>query len=239
MGKIWLMLLSAAVVGQAADVCNVVNLLGPYAFQISGMTDVSGTPQPTVGLGKVVLDGSGGFPGTGNLSGTSSVMLSGFLLGNPVTGSYVANPDCGITWQLQDDSGAYQHFAGKLSPDLMRAPFRQTDKGGASGILEKIPDSCNSSDLQKKYSFTVSGVMRVMQPGGASSNVNAHGTLDTTREGNFQVDGDCTVHWVLHLTPDSPVMNMRGFLVNKGREILGFQTDPGAMVAARLTVDEQ
>jgi hypothetical protein len=34
-------------------------------------------------------------------------------------------------------------------------------------------------------------------------------------------------------------MNMRGFLVNQGREILGFQTDPGAMVAARLTVDDK
>jgi hypothetical protein len=32
-------------------------------------------------------------------------------------------------------------------------------------------------------------------------------------------------------------MNMRGFLVNGGKEILAFQTDPGAMVSARLTSD--
>jgi hypothetical protein len=31
-------------------------------------------------------------------------------------------------------------------------------------------------------------------------------------------------------------MNMRGFLVNAGKEILAFETDPGAMVAARFKV---
>jgi hypothetical protein len=35
----------------------------------------------------------------------------------------------------------------------------------------------------------------------------------------------------------SPIMSMRGFLVNGGKEILAFQTDPGAMVAARFTSD--
>jgi hypothetical protein len=30
-------------------------------------------------------------------------------------------------------------------------------------------------------------------------------------------------------------MTMRGFLVNGGKEILAFQTDPGAMVAARFS----
>jgi hypothetical protein len=32
-------------------------------------------------------------------------------------------------------------------------------------------------------------------------------------------------------------MSMRGFLVNGGKEILAFQTDPGATVAARFTSD--
>ena len=35
----------------------------------------------------------------------------------------------------------------------------------------------------------------------------------------------------------SPIMNMRGFLVDGGKEILAFQTDPGAMVSARFTSD--
>jgi hypothetical protein len=34
-------------------------------------------------------------------------------------------------------------------------------------------------------------------------------------------------------------MNMRGFLVNGGKEILAFQTDPGTMVAAHLTSDSR
>jgi hypothetical protein len=34
-------------------------------------------------------------------------------------------------------------------------------------------------------------------------------------------------------------MTMRGFLVNGGNEILAFQTDPGAMVAARFRSDSQ
>jgi len=32
-------------------------------------------------------------------------------------------------------------------------------------------------------------------------------------------------------------MTMRGFLVTGGQEILAFQTDPGAMVAARFIFD--
>ncbi len=156
-------------------------------------------------------------------------------MGNPVTGSYEAETDCSITWQLQDDSGAYQHFKGKLSPDLMRVQFSQTDPGGTRGIMEKMPDSCNAGDLQRNYSFSVSGSTKGMLPGESGHDVAGTGTLDTGREGNFQVDGDCSVHWVMTLQSESKPMNMRGFLVNTGKEILGFQTDPGAMVAARLT----
>jgi len=35
------------------------------------------------------------------------------------------------------------------------------------------------------------------------------------------------------------MMTMRGFLVNGGKEILSFQTDPGAMVAARFRSDSK
>jgi len=41
----------------------------------------------------------------------------------------------------------------------------------------------------------------------------------------------------LTLGADPSPINMRGFLVNGGKEILAFQIDPGAMVAARLTSD--
>ena len=229
MWKSCLFLLIPAAAAHAADVCNPTQLTGPYAFQLSGMTAISGTPQPTVGLGRIVFDGSG------KLSGTSSAKFSGLLLGNPVTGSYEAKPDCTITWQLQDDSGAYQHFRGKLSPDLVRVSFNQTDPGGTHGIMEKTSDSCSSTDLQRKYSYTVSGSTKPMLPDQVGHEVASDGVLDTTRD-DVQVDSDCTVHFVLKLR--SSQATMRGFLVNSGKEILAFQTDPGAMVGARLIASQ-
>src|ERR1051325_5310027 len=90
----------------AADVCAPAQLIGPYAMQLSGTTSISGAPKPTAGIARVVFDGHG------NLSGTASAMFAGYLLGNPVTGTYEIKSDCTITWKLQDDSGASQHFSG-------------------------------------------------------------------------------------------------------------------------------
>src|SRR5437764_11608644 len=117
---------------RAADVCDPAKLSGTYAVQLSGVTTISGTEKPATSLARIVFDGSG------NLKGTASAMFTGFLLANPVTGTYEAHADCGLTWKLQDDSGAFQNFSGTLSPDLNRAQFRQTDPGGAQrGILLK------------------------------------------------------------------------------------------------------
>jgi len=230
-----LLLLIPASVTQAADACYPARLAGSYAFQLAGLTNLSGTPQPTVSLGRIAFDDSG------KVSGTSSIKLSGFLLGNPVTGTYEAKQDCTVTWQLQDDSGAYQHFSGRYTLDGIRVQFRQTDPGGVTnGVMQKTSDTCASSDLQRTYSFTVSGSTTPMNPGEGAHTVSGKGTLDTLRDGNFQVDSDCAVHFTLTLpSPDgqsaSPPMTMRGFLVNGGKEILAFETDPGAMVSARLT----
>jgi hypothetical protein len=226
MWKSCLLVLIGAGALQAADACMPQKLAGNYAFQLSGMTNISGTPQPTTSLGKMVFDGSG------KLSGTSSAMFSGLLLGNPITGTYEAKEDCTLTWQLQDDSGAFQHFAGKMSQDMLVVNFRQTDPGGTRGVMEKTPDSCTSGDLQKTYHYTASGRTKAMQAGQAEHTVAAKGTIEA---GSLQVDSDCTIHFVLNL-PDT-VATMRGFLVNAGKEILAFQTDPGAMVSARLTVE--
>jgi hypothetical protein len=90
---------------QAADVCNPEDLPGPYLFQLTGSTDISGTPKRTASLGRIAFDGRGG------LSGTASATFSGLLLGNPVTGSYEAKSDCSVIWNLQDDSGGFQNFS--------------------------------------------------------------------------------------------------------------------------------
>jgi hypothetical protein len=230
-----LLVLLPGLATQAANVCNPANLVGPYAFQLTGLTDISGTPKPTVSLGRIVFDGGG------NLSGTASATFRGLLLGNPVTGSYEAKSDCSVIWKLQDDSGASQNFSGTLSSDGNSVQFKQTDPGGAQrGTMQKTPDACSAADLLKEYYFTVSGSTTPMQPGEVSRTVSAQGTLDTAGNGSFQVESDCSVRFQLTLPARdgqaaglSP-MTMRGFLVNGGKEILAFQTDPGAMVSARL-----
>ena len=230
--SLFLLVLLPGIAAHAADVCDPAKLAGPYAFQLSGPTTISGTPKPTASLGRIVFDGSSG------VSGTASATFSGLLLGNPVTGTYEAKSDCSVTWKLQDDSGAFQNFSGTLSIDETRVLFRQTDPGGPQhGIMQKIPDTCSVADLQKKYKFTVFGSTTPMQPGEVPQTVSVEGTVDVAENGSFQVDTDCSVQFVLTLPPEPSPMNMRGFLVNGGKEILAFQTDPGAMVAARFKSD--
>src|SRR5512132_290367 len=106
-----LLVLVPGFAAQAADVCNPADLVGPYAFQLTGSTDISGTPKPTASLGRISFDGHG------SLTGTASAAFRGLLLGNPVTGSYEVKSDCSVIWKLQDDSGGFQHFRGKLSTD--------------------------------------------------------------------------------------------------------------------------
>src|SRR5579864_6809571 len=228
------LLLLVCATAQAGDVCNPTNLAGPYAFQLWGSTAISGTSKPAASLGRITFDGSGG------VSGTASAAFSGVLLGNPVTGTYEAKPDCSVTWKLQDDSGGFQNFSGTFSADGTRVQFLQTDRGGVqNGIMVKTSDSCSAADLQKKYKFTVSGSSTPMQPGEVPQTISAKGTLDVAANGTFQVDSDCSVHFVLTLPQAVSPMNMRGFLVNAGKEILAFETDPGAMVAARFRSDSK
>lgn len=233
-----LLVLLPGLAAQAADVCNPADLLGPYAFQLTGSTDIAGTPKPTASLGRIAFDGLGG------LSGTASATFRGLLLGNPVTGSYIAKADCSLIWKLQDDSGGFQNFSGTLSSDGTSVRFKQTDPGGAQrGIMRKTSDTCSAADLQTKYSFTVSGSTTPMQPGGVPHGVSATGTLDIAENGSFRVESDCSVRFGLTLpaqdgrVAELSTMNMRGFLVTGGQEILAFQTDPGAMVAARFIFD--
>jgi hypothetical protein len=235
---ILLLALSAGLAAQAPDVCNPADLFGPYAFQLTGLTDISGTPRPTASLGRIA------FGERGSLTGTASATFRGLLLGNPVTGSYQVKSDCSVTWKLQDDSGGFQNFSGTLSADGTSVQFRQTDPGGAQhGIMKKLSDTCSSADLDKRYQFTVSGSTTPMQPGDVARAVSAKGTLDIAENGSVQVESDCSVRFRLTLqTPDgriaeTPPLNMRGFLVGGGKEILAFQTDPGSMVVAHFIAE--
>jgi hypothetical protein len=80
-----------------------------------------------------------------------------------------------------------------------------------------------------------------MLEGEVAHTVAAKGTLDIAENGSFEVGSDCSVRfeWMLPAEDEQDaeplLMAMRGFLVDGGKEILAFQTDPGAMVAARFT----
>ena len=226
---------------RAADECSEEHLDGPYGLQFSGETTISGTSAPAPGLARLVFDGEG------SVTGYSSVNFNGVLLGNPVTGTYDVQSGCALSLSLQDDSGAWQHFAGKLSSD--GAALRQTDPGaGVEGVLLKAPDSCTVTDFRSRYRVTISGVSTALATGGASKDVSGQGTLSTTGsdrfefkigslsgDGTFEVQPDCIVN--LEFDPpsqDTGPMKLRGILANSGKDILAIQTDPGQSVAARF-----
>jgi hypothetical protein len=215
-----------------SQVCDPVHFSGPYAFQLFGTTTISGDAQPATSLGRLIFDGHG------KISGNSATMFAGYLLGNPVTGTYELRTDCTLTWKLQDDSGAFQSFTGAITPDLARGQFRQAGFGGPQrGTLTRSSDRCTAQDLKNRYTYTVNGSTTPMMDGDTPGGVSAAGTVDVARNASFSVDSDCTVTFDLIVVGENQrliTLRMRGQLVNGGREILAIETDPGAMVAARL-----
>lgn len=235
----------------AADVCNPRNFGGTYGFQLSGTTTISGTAKPTASVGR--LEFHPDVDSRGNVSGYSSAHFSGFLLGNPVAGTYEAHVDCTLTWSLQDDSGGYQHFSGSMTPDFKHIQFRQTDPGGPErGEMSRTADGCGSSPMPARYRLSISGVYTPMQDGQQAHRISVSGTVELrdggkllltaegkTTEGRFTVETDCSAQIELAIpTKDSAVttpMTLRGLLVDDGKQILGIQTDPGATVTAHFT----
>jgi hypothetical protein len=110
--------------------------------------------------------------------------------------------------------------------------------------MKKTSDACSAADLLSEYFYAISGSTTPMLPGEVSHTVSAMGILDIAENGSFQVDSDCSVRfgWTLPAQEGEvaapSTMAMRGFLVDDGKEILAFQTDPGAMVAARLSSEK-
>jgi hypothetical protein len=231
-----------AVPVRAADVCDPAKLAGAYGFQLSGHTTISGDSKPVVSVGRLVFDGQGA------VSGYSSVNFAGYFLGNPVNGAYESHDDCTIIWSLQDDSGAFQHFSGKLTPDDSSAEFHQSDPGGAQkGILQQVAPKCALESLAPLYTFGIAGSTTPMNPGDAARQVSAEGSVEPDAAGNLKitipnaasttgtitVDSDCFAQITMTL-PSGDTVNLRGVLVNKGKQILAMQTDPGAAVNAKF-----
>jgi len=224
-----------------ASVCNPSDFQGEYTFQLAGQTTISGESQAASSLGRITLDGNGG------VTGYASAMFSGVLQGNPVTGTYEAKTDCTVTWQLQDDSGGYQHFSGVATPGAQSVRFKQTDPGGLKdGLMTKTATECQVTDLAKQYDVTFSGSTSAGEVSAQGEMTgDGNGNFKLTRKGNtnatdvtITIQPDCTVNLVIELPAEhghaTTEMNLQG-VVTVGKQILAIQTDPGNMVAAKFT----
>jgi hypothetical protein len=208
-------LLPAAAWGQ---VCGDNDLSGGYGLQLSGSSTIAGLAKPMAVIGRVVFESGG------HISGYSSVNFGGVFVGNPVTGNYTFKSDCSIAFELQDDSGAWQHFRGTLQPGGARGAFHQTDPGtGGRGILQKLPDACSTASLRGSFVVTMGSNKTVTT---ADGNGNfSQTTGDATNSGTYTVDSDCFVQMNFGV-------QLRGIVVNGGKTVLAVQTDPGKVSTA-------
>jgi len=227
-----------------ADICAPTDIHGSYGLQLAGTTTISGTETPIAAVGRLVFDGKD------SVSGVSSVNFNGLFLGNPITGSYQIQTDCTITLNLQDTSGAFQHFSGKAAPGGNRVEIHQTDPGtGEPGLMVRSADSCSTAGFRGQYNFTITGKTTPLASEGAKGSGSAkalvvadgngnlavtHGNSKTT--GTYTVDSDCFVQLDFGLGDgDSTTMlKLRGMLVNSGKELLAVETDPEQVAAVRF-----
>ncbi len=237
----------------AADPCSTASFAGSYGLRLAGTSTISGSPAPFANLSRLVFDGEGG------ITGYSSVNFNGLLLGNPVTGTYQVSRDCSISWSLQDDSGAFQHFAGAVLPNGGRVDLRQTDSHiDAHGAMLRTSPACAASDVSPSYSLVLSGDATPLAGGDVPPTISAHGVLhiagvssatlvqtfegtEVPADGTWSAESDCTFHFEFALpvkTGKTPVaMALRGILVNGGRQILAIQTNPATVVSAGFTAN--
>lgn len=231
-----LLLAAVASLPLAGQVCNPAALSGAYGFQLAGTTTISGISKPQATIGRIVFDGSG------HLTGYASVNFNGLFLGNPITGTYEMQPDCTLAWNLQDDSGAWQHFRGTAEPGLARVLFRQTDPGtDGRGDLRRMAGSCNAAAFRGRYLFRMGGMTtpfnRDAQPRATTQQTetmaDGNGALawkadGASNSGTYTVDSDCFLQIRFGVS-------LRGVLVDEGRTVLAIQTDPEQVAAATFS----
>lgn len=231
----------------AADVCGRADIYGAYGFQLTGTTTIGALgPQAEAAVGRLVFDGDGG------VSGVASVNLNGYFLGNPVTGSYTFKTNCDLTFELQDDSGAFQHFEGLVRPGGNSAEIHQTDPGaGGRGVLERTPSTCDDTSLKGSFALALSGTASQFAtdeaPGAAFA---VSGTLDADGAGNlalttasgkttgsYDVDSDCVAEVQLGVAVggSASIIKLRGVVVKDGKLVLAVESDPEHTASARLT----
>ena len=241
-----LVALEAPAAGQ--QVCGRDDLQGAYGMQLSGSTTIGvNGAQPVAAIGRVEFDGEGG------VSGVSSVNIAGYFLGNPVTGHYSFRTDCTFTFDLQDDSGALQHFRGVASEGGARAEIRQADPDtGEHGVLERTAAECKTETFQGTYSFALGGsasqfaadqapggqfsIGGTVTADGAGNLVFTSGGAKTT--GSYQLGTDCIAEMELGVVEgdSAGILKMRGVLVRQGKLLLAVESDPARIATGRFTL---
>jgi len=235
----------------AVDACSAAALTGTFALLASGTSTISGESKPFVLLSRIAFDGEK------EVTGYSSVNFDGLLLGNPVTGHYAVSADCMMSMELQDDSGAFQHFRGKLDSAAGTVELRQTDTGtGAEGSMARVPAVCTATEVQARYTFRISGVTTPFEDGPIHHSFVASGTVhpksselvvaQTLRaqeirgSGNWSADSDCTAQLAFTVFPEgggsAVTLKLRGVLVDGGR-ILAIHTEPAFVIGARFRAE--
>ena len=243
-----LLLLSVLMgVSARAQYCEGREVSGPYGIQFSGDTAISKKRAPVAGMGRIV------FAGDRTVNGYSTVEFDGLLLGNPVTGTYSLAHDCTLSLDLQDDSGAFQHFRGRVTDGGRLADLRHIDPGtGEQALLVRSAATCDARDLRAAYTLAVAGAHTPVDMPNAVTSVSAKGTFRRDYRGVLSVawnpgtpqsrvvpaaanvQSDCVVEFEF----DSPAGNhwkLRGILVNHGAEILSLVTNPGEAITVRFT----
>ena len=230
-----------------ADVCGRDDVQGAYGFQLSGTTTIGAFgPQQQAAIGRLV------FASDRSISGVSSVNLNGYFLGNPVIGTYAFKTDCTLSFELQDDSGATQHFQGLSKPGGNSVAIHQTDEGaGGRGVMERSYGGCSVVSLNGSYAFGLSGTASQFAtdraPGApftVSGTVKADGagglavtTADGETTGSYQVDGDCVVEAQMGVMSgeSASIVKLRGVLVKGGKLLLAVESDPAHTATAQFT----
>lgn len=229
----------------AADICPATDIHGAYGFQLSGTTTISGSETPIASVGRLVFDGKT------TISGVSSVNFNGLFLGNPVTGTYEIQTDCTMTLNLQDTSGALQHFTGKAAPGGNRVEFHQSDPDiSIRGLLIRSADTCNAASFRGQYNFTMSGKSTPLATEATTANASAkavaladgNGNInfirgDSKTSGTYTVDSDCFIEADFGLADgeSSTLVKLRGIVVNGGKEVVAIQTDPAHVSSATFS----
>jgi hypothetical protein len=241
-----LLLAVACFPASAADICAPADIHGPYGFQLAGTTTISGSETPIASVGRLVFDGASTIT-----SGVSSVNFNGLFLGNPITGNYETKADCTMTLNLQDTSGAFQHFTGKAAPGGDRVEIQQSDPGtGERGLMVRSADGCDATGFHGQYNFTMSGRQTPLASEGSKGSGSAralvqadgNGNLvllrgNTKTSGTYTVDSECVVQLDFGLGDgdSSTSVKLRGILVNGGKEMLAIETDPEQVASARFS----